>query len=62
MFGGVKIAKNAESDKTSYPRYGTGFDSRSFFSFPGCAWGKNVFIFGVDNSLSMHTDNNKKLY
>ena len=23
-------------------------------------WGKNVIIFGVDNSLSVHTDNRKK--
>ena len=25
-----------------------GFDSYSFFSFPGFDWGKNVVIFGVE--------------
>ena len=29
-------------------------------SYPGFNWGQNVVIFGVDNSLSVHTDNKKK--
>ena len=30
------------------------------FSFQNFDWGKNIVIFRVDNSLSVHTDNNKK--
>ena len=30
------------------------------FSFPNFDWVKEVVIFWVDNSLSVHTDNNKK--
>ena len=30
------------------------------FFYPGFDWGKNVVIFGVDNSSSVHTDNKKK--
>ena len=30
------------------------------FLFPSFDWGKNVIIFGVDNSSSVHTDNKKK--
>ena len=30
------------------------------FSFPGCRFGQNVLIFGVDMSFSAHIDNKKK--
>ena len=59
MFEAVKLTKNADPGKCSYAGYGIEFDSRSLFWFPGFDWGKNV-IFGVDNSFSMHIDNNKK--
>ena len=36
------------------------FHSRSLFSFPGFDWGKNVVIFGVENSSSVHIDSKKK--
>ena len=36
-------------------------DSRSFFSFSNCGWGKNFAIFGIDNSSSVHIDNKKKI-
>ena len=36
------------------------FDSRSHFSIPDFNWDKNDIIFGVDNSSSVHVDNNKK--
>ena len=32
------------------------------FSFPGCRFGQNVLIFGVDMSFSAHIDNKKKPY
>ena len=31
-----------------------------FFSFPNFDWGKNVIVFGVDNSSSVHIENKKK--
>ena len=37
-----------------------GFDSRSLFSYPGFDRGKNVVIFGVDISSTVHIDNKKK--
>ena len=34
LFGGVKLAKNADTDKYVYSSYSMGFDSRSLFSLP----------------------------
>ena len=31
-----------------------------FFLFPGFDWGRNVVIFGVDNSSSVYTNKKKK--
>ena len=60
LFGNVKITKNADPDKYSYSGYGIGFDSHSIFSIPNFHWGKNVIIFGVGMSSSVHTDNKGK--
>ena len=60
MFGAVKLTKNADPDKNSYSGYGIGFDSCSVFSILNFDWGKNVLIFGEDNSSSVHIDNKKK--
>ena len=60
MFGAVKLTKNIDLDKNSYSRNCVGFNSCSLFSDPGFDWGKNVVVFGVDNSSSMHIDNKKK--
>ena len=60
MFGGIKLAKNADPDKYSYSGYGIGFYYRSLFSYKGFCWGKCIIIFGVGNSLSVHTDNKRK--
>ena len=57
LFGGVKLARNADPDKYVYTSYGIGFDSCSEFSLPDCTMGKNVIIFGVDMSSSGHIDN-----
>ena len=46
----VKLTKNVDQINHSYSRYGIGFDSRSLFLFLNFDWGKNVVIFGVDNS------------
>ena len=54
------MTKNADIDKHGYSEYGTGFDRRSSFSFPGREFGQNVLIFGVDMSFSAYIDNEKK--
>ena len=60
MFGGVKLSKNADPDKYLYSGYGIGFNSCSEFSLPDGSMGKNVIIFGVDISSSVHIDNKGK--
>ena len=60
LFGAVKSTKNADPDKYSYSGHGIGFDSRLLFSVTNFDWSKNVVIFGVDNSSSVHIDNKKK--
>ena len=55
----MKLTKNADADKYGRSGYGTGSDARSQFSLNG-EWGKNVVIFGVNNNLSLQTDNRKK--
>ena len=57
MFGGVKLAKNADMDKYVYSGYGMKFNSRSEFSLLDGTVGKNVIIFGVHMSSSVHVDN-----
>ena len=57
--GVVKLTKNADPDKYSYSGYGIKFDSQSRFLISNSK-GKNVIIFGVGNSFSVHTDNKKK--
>ena len=56
----VKLAKIADPDKYVYRGTGIGIDPRSEFSLPEGSVGKNVIIFGVDMSSSVHTDNKKK--
>ena len=57
FFRGVKLAKNADADKYIYTGFGIGFNSRSVFSLPHGSMGKNVIIFGVDMSSSVHINN-----
>ena len=52
--------KNVDIDKYGYSGYGTWFDRKSIFSFPGGGFGQNVLIFGADMSSSAHIDNKKK--
>ena len=60
LFGAVKLTINTGPDKCSYSGYGVGLDSRSLISFPNVDWHKNIVIFRVDNSSSVHIDNKKK--
>ena len=60
LFGAVKLNKHANLDKCKYINYGIGFDSRPEFLLPDGSYGKNVNIFGVDMSSSIHVDNKRK--
>ena len=60
MFGAAKLTKNADPNKYKYSGYDIGFDSRSEFLLPDSSMDKNVIIFGVDMSSSVHIDNKKK--
>ena len=55
----LKLTKNSDPDKYKYS-YGTGFDSRSEFSFTDGSIGKNVIVFGADMSSSVRIDNKNK--
>ena len=44
LFGGVKLAKNADPDKYIHTGYGIGFDSRSEFLFTGGWFWSNTRI------------------
>ena len=57
LFGSVKLIKNTEY---KYSSHGIGFDSGLAFSFTDGSMGKNVIIFGVDMSLSVHIDSTNK--
>ena len=59
MFGAVKLIKHANIDLHKYSGYGIRFDRKGFFSI-GDEVGKNVIIFGVDLSSSLHLNNKKK--
>ena len=45
LSGAVNLTKNADIDKYGYSGYGTVFDRRSCFSFPGGGFGQNVLFF-----------------
>ena len=65
LFGAMQITKNAtDSDKNNYKGYGICFDERSQFGhtitedgIPYSSNGRNVLIFGVDMSFSIHATN-----
>ena len=59
FFGAVKLVKNADIDKCKYSGYDIAFDRNGTFSV-GNGFGKNVNIFGVDMSSSVHINNKKK--
>ena len=57
----VKLTQNADIDKYKYSGYVLGFDTRASLSLSdGSGFGKNITIFGVDMSSSVHIDNKKK--
>ena len=59
FFGAVKLTKHPDIDKCKYFGYRIGFDRKGFFSVCDEV-GRNVIIFGVDMSSSLHIDDKKK--
>ena len=64
LFGAMKITKNTDSSKNNYTGYGLCFDEGGEFAhtvkqgnFNRTANAKNVIIFGVDMSSSIHATN-----
>ena len=60
LFGAVSLTQNANINKYKYSGYGIRFDRHGNFSFLGIGLVRNVIIFGVDMSFSVHVDNKKK--
>ena len=59
IFGAVSLTKNADIDQYRYSGYGTGFDRGNVYSV-GNGFPRNVIIFEVDMSSSVHVDNKGK--
>ena len=64
LFGAMQITKNADTSKYDYKGYGVCFDERSEFDhtiteggFAHTTDARNVLIFGVDMSFSVHKTN-----
>ena len=57
LFGSMKITKNADTSKYKYKGYGICFDEGGSCSKGNISNGKNVLIFGVDESSLVHANN-----
>ena len=57
LFGAVKINKNSDISKNKFEGYGICFDEGGTFTKGNITNGKNVIIFGVDMSFSIHANN-----
>ena len=69
LFGAMQITKNADTSKYNYKGYGICFDEGGTFGhtvseggFAHTTNGRNIFIFGVDMSFSVHATNRSYLY
>ena len=60
LFEGVRLVKNTDPCKYVHSGYGIGFDSHSELLLPDGSVGKNLIIFGVDMSSSVHFVNKGK--
>ena len=60
LFGAVGITKNPDIDQNKYSGYGIGFDRTGVYLLPDGCFGRNVVIFGVDMSSSVHVDDKGK--
>ena len=57
LFGAMQVIKNADTSKYKYTGYGICFDEGGRFSKGNISNGKNVLIFGVDESSLVHQNN-----
>ena len=57
LFGSIQITKNADTSKYEYKGYGICFDEGDTFSKGNITNGKNVLIFGVQESSLTHANN-----
>ena len=57
LFGSMQVIKNADTSKYKYKGYGICFDEGGSFSKGNISNGKNVLIFGVDESSLVHANN-----
>ena len=61
LFGTVKLTRNADKSKFTFNGRGIAFDGNGMWSFANY-FVRNVVIFGVDNTSSSHTDNQKTTF
>ena len=59
LFESAKLTKKADSHKYKYS-LGIGYDWSSQFPMTDESWGKNIFIFGADDSSSVYIDSKIK--
>ena len=59
-FGAVQLSTNPDWNKYFYSGYDIEFNFCSPFPVTNFDWSKNVVIFRIDSSLSIHIDNKKK--
>ena len=57
LFGAMQITKNADTSKYKYKGYGICFDEGGMFSKGNIDNGRNILIFGVDESSLVHANN-----
>ena len=57
LFGGIKMIKDVSTSHYKYSGYGICFDGNSNFSIGNITKDKDVLIFGVDMSFSIHENN-----
>ena len=62
LFGAMEITKNADTSKYAYKGYGICFDEGGTFSKGNINNGRNVLIFGVDESSLVHANNKANKY
>ena len=53
----TKPGDTTDTDEYIYSGYGLGFDSTNQFTHPQCGMARNIIIFGVDLSNSVHATN-----
>ena len=57
LFGAMQVINNADTSKYKYTGYGICFDEGGSFSKGNISNGKNVLIFGADESSLVHQNN-----